>query len=148
MCNTIYLLALCICLILLIHLSISHFSLSISFSLTLSLSLTFFSAPLSMSEHVASEMAKPVQPMAPAHAGGGRLPEQQQHPDERDNEIIIELDRDNQYSRTQPRANEPQGKLIPNHGSFFFAHFSSLGFVESSAWPRERRAARYIVILS
>jgi hypothetical protein len=44
-------------------------------------------------------MAKTVQPMLPPRI----------EPDERDN-IIIELDRDNQYSRTQPRANEPQGK--------------------------------------
>ena len=55
--------------------------------------------------NVASEMAKTVQPMVPPRMGRGG-----EQPDERDNEIIIELDRDNQYSRTQPRANEPQGK--------------------------------------
>ncbi|XP_031787885.1 semaphorin-1A isoform X1 [Nasonia vitripennis] len=57
--------------------------------------------------NVASEMAKTVQPMVPAHIGRGG-----EQPDERDNEIIIELDRDNQYSRTQPRANEPQGVTV------------------------------------
>ena len=41
----------------------------------------------------------------------GPGPIQELQPDEHDNEIIIELDRDNQYSRTQPRANEPQGEI-------------------------------------
>lgn len=53
--------------------------------------------------NIASEMAKSVPPVVPPRIGRGELP------DERDNEIVIELDRDNQYSRTQPRANEPQG---------------------------------------
>lgn len=53
--------------------------------------------------NVASEMAKPVQPAVPPEIGRG------EQPDERDNEIVIELDRENQYGRTQPRANEPQG---------------------------------------
>uniref|UniRef100_V9IIK1 Semaphorin-1A n=3 Tax=Apis TaxID=7459 RepID=V9IIK1_APICE len=47
-------------------------------------------------------MAKPVQPAVLPENGRGELP------DERDNEIVIELDRENQYGRTQPRANEPQ----------------------------------------
>ncbi|XP_063995901.1 semaphorin-1A-like isoform X1 [Diachasmimorpha longicaudata] len=53
-----------------------------------------------------SEMAKPVLPVVPPSVGRGELP------DERDNEIVIELDRENQYSRTQPRANEPQGVIV------------------------------------
>lgn len=57
--------------------------------------------------NVASEMAKPVPAAVPPRIG--RVGEQ---PDERDNEIVIELDRENQYSRTQPRANEPQGNEI------------------------------------
>ncbi|CAK9804222.1 SEMA-1A [Anthophora quadrimaculata] len=48
------------------------------------------------------EMAKPVQPAVLPENGRG------EQPDERDNEIVIELDRENQYGRTQPRANEPQ----------------------------------------
>ncbi|XP_053991231.1 semaphorin-1A-like isoform X1 [Hylaeus volcanicus] len=48
------------------------------------------------------ETAKPVQPAVPPEIGRG------EQPDERDNEIVIELDRENQYGRTQPRANEPQ----------------------------------------
>lgn len=51
-----------------------------------------------------AELTKPVQAMIPPRIGQG------EQPDDRENEIIIELDRDNQYSRTQPRANEPQGK--------------------------------------
>ncbi|XP_014234777.1 semaphorin-1A-like isoform X1 [Trichogramma pretiosum] len=42
--------------------------------------------------------------------GPGPIAETQ--PNERDNEIIIELDPDNQYSRTQPRANDPQGVIV------------------------------------
>nr|KAF7402193.1 hypothetical protein H0235_015529 [Vespula pensylvanica] len=52
------------------------------------------------------EMAKPVQPAVPPEIGRG------EQPDERDNEIVIELDRENQYGRTQPRANEPQGVIV------------------------------------
>lgn len=58
--------------------------------------------------NVASEMAKPVQPAVLPENGRGELP------DERDNEIVIELDRENQYGRTQPRANEPQGNHFRN----------------------------------
>lgn len=53
-------------------------------------------------------MAKPVQPAVPPEIGRG------EQPDERDNEIVIELDRENQYGRTQPRANEPQGNHLRN----------------------------------
>lgn len=86
--------------------------------------------PSSNQWNVASEMAKPVQPAVLPENGRGELP------DERDNEIVIELDRENQYGRTQPRANEPQGNhlrniqmvhphlMSPTH--FFF--FSSLRF--------------------
>lgn len=56
--------------------------------------------------NVASEMTKPVLPVEPPRGIGRELP------DDRDNEIIIELDRENQYSRTQPRANEPQGNHL------------------------------------
>ena len=71
-------------------------------------------------------MAKPVQPAVLPENGRGELP------DERDNEIVIELDRENQYGRTQPRANEPQGNhlrniqmvhphlMSPTHFFFFF----------------------------
>ncbi|XP_051164916.1 semaphorin-1A-like isoform X2 [Leptopilina boulardi] len=52
------------------------------------------------------EMAKSIPPVIPPRIGRGELP------DERDNEIVIELDRENQYSRTQPRANEPQGVAV------------------------------------
>ncbi|XP_046429152.1 semaphorin-1A-like isoform X1 [Neodiprion fabricii] len=52
------------------------------------------------------ELAKPAQPVVPPRAGCC------EQPDERDNEIVIELDRENQYSRTQPRANEPQGVIV------------------------------------
>ncbi|XP_014608964.1 PREDICTED: semaphorin-1A-like isoform X1 [Polistes canadensis] len=52
------------------------------------------------------EMAKPMQPAVPPEIGRG------EQPDERDNEIVIELDRENQYGRTQPRANEPQGVIV------------------------------------
>lgn len=54
--------------------------------------------------NVVPEMAKPVPAALPPRIG--RVGEQ---PDERDNEIVIEVGRENQYSRTQPRANEPQG---------------------------------------
>ncbi|XP_057320124.1 semaphorin-1A-like isoform X1 [Microplitis mediator] len=52
------------------------------------------------------DLAKPVPPAMPPRIGIG------EQPDERDNEIVIELDRENQYSRTQPRANEPQGVTV------------------------------------
>ncbi|GAB1869784.1 Sema domain-containing protein [Camponotus japonicus] len=52
------------------------------------------------------EMTKPVQPAAAPEIG------RDEQPDERDNEIVIELDRENQYGRTQPRANEPQGVTV------------------------------------
>ncbi|XP_014203594.1 semaphorin-1A-like [Copidosoma floridanum] len=52
-------------------------------------------------------LIKAAQPMAPAHIGRG-----QQQPDDSENEIVIELDRDNQYSRTQPRPSEPQGVAV------------------------------------
>ncbi|KAH0545685.1 hypothetical protein KQX54_002362 [Cotesia glomerata] len=52
------------------------------------------------------DLAKPVPPVMPPRIGIG------EQPDERDNEIVIELDRENQYSRTQPRANEPQGVTV------------------------------------
>ncbi|XP_026671409.1 semaphorin-1A-like [Ceratina calcarata] len=52
------------------------------------------------------EMAKPVQPAVLPENGRG------EQPDERDNEIVIELDRENQYGRTQPRANEPQDVMV------------------------------------
>ncbi|XP_012264819.1 semaphorin-1A-like isoform X2 [Athalia rosae] len=52
------------------------------------------------------ELAKPAQPVVPPRAGCC------EQTDERDNEIVIELDRENQYSRTQPRANEPQGVTV------------------------------------
>ncbi|XP_025160638.1 semaphorin-1A [Harpegnathos saltator] len=52
------------------------------------------------------EMTKPVQPAVAPEIG------RDEQPDERDNEIVIELDRENQYGRTQPRANEPQGVTV------------------------------------
>lgn len=58
---------------------------------------------LSRLVNVDLDLAKPVPPVMPPRIGIG------EQPDERDNEIVIELDRENQYSRTQPRANEPQG---------------------------------------
>jgi hypothetical protein len=51
-------------------------------------------------------MTKPVQPAVAPEIG------RDEQPDERDNEIVIELDRENQYGRTQPRANEPQGNRL------------------------------------
>lgn len=51
-------------------------------------------------------MTKPVQPAVAPEIG------RDEQPDERDNEIVIELDRENQYGRTQPRANEPQGNHL------------------------------------
>jgi hypothetical protein len=52
------------------------------------------------------EMTRPVQqPDVPAFGHN-------EQPDERDNEIVIELDPENQYGRTQPRANEPQGNHL------------------------------------
>lgn len=53
-------------------------------------------------------MTKPVQSAVVPEIG------RDEQPDERDNEIVIELDRENQYGRTQPRANEPQGNHLPN----------------------------------
>lgn len=93
---------------------------TIIYSLTLGISflLFFFFFPLKLDLpsvppssnqwNVASEMAKPVQPAVLPENGRGELP------DERDNEIVIELDRENQYGRTQPRANEPQGNHLRN----------------------------------
>lgn len=80
-------------------------------------------------------MAKPVQPAVLPENGRG------EQPDERDNEIVIELDRENQYGRTQPRANEPQGNhlrniqmvhphLVSRH-IFFFFFFSFVRFFSS-----------------
>lgn len=67
--------------------------------------------------NVTPEMTKPVQPAAAPEIG------RDEQPDERDNEIVIELDRENQYGRTQPRANEPQG----NHLRYTkFAHSDTL----------------------
>lgn len=54
-------------------------------------------------------MTKPVQPAVAPEIG------RDEQPDERDNEIVIELDRENQYGRTQPRANEPQGKSLAQY---------------------------------
>lgn len=56
--------------------------------------------------NVTPEMTKPEQPVVMPEIGRG------EQPDERDNEIVIELDRENQYGRTQPRANEPQGNHL------------------------------------
>jgi len=56
--------------------------------------------------NVTPEMTKPVQPAVAPEIG------RDEQPDERDNEIVIELDRENQYGRTQPRANEPQGNRL------------------------------------
>lgn len=53
--------------------------------------------------NVIPEMARPIPAVSPPRNVHGELP------DDRDNEIVIELDRENQYSRTQPRANDPQG---------------------------------------
>lgn len=58
--------------------------------------------------NVTPEMTKPVQPAVAPEIG------RDEQPDERDNEIVIELDRENQYGRTQPRANEPQGNHLRN----------------------------------
>lgn len=55
---------------------------------------------------VTSEMTKPVQPAVPPEIGRDK------QPNERNNEIVIELDGENQYRRTQPRANEPQGNPV------------------------------------
>lgn len=97
------------------------------FFLSVYLKLDLPSVPPSSNQwNVASEMAKPVQPAVLPENGRGELP------DERDNEIVIELDRENQYGRTQPRANEPQGNhlrniqmvhphlMSPTHFFFFF----------------------------
>lgn len=56
--------------------------------------------------NVTSEVTKSVQPAVASEIG------REEQPDERENEIIIELDRENQYGRTQPRANEPQGNHL------------------------------------
>ncbi|KAG5329524.1 SEM1A protein, partial [Acromyrmex charruanus] len=50
------------------------------------------------------EVTKSVQPAVAREIG-------REEPDG-ENEIIIELDRENQYGRTQPRANEPQGVTV------------------------------------
>lgn len=55
---------------------------------------------------VTPEMTKPVQPAVPPEIGRDK------QPNERNNEIVIELDGENQYRRTQPRANEPQGNPV------------------------------------
>lgn len=65
-------------------------------------------------------MAKPVLPVVPPRVGRG------EQPDVRDNEIVIELDRENQYSRTQPRANEPQGNARSRPSSSTFAMFTDM----------------------
>lgn len=65
---------------------------------------------------VTPEMTKPMQPAVAPEIG------RDEQPDERDNEIVIELDRENQYGRTQPRANEPQG----NHSHNIDFHSLSL----------------------
>lgn len=92
--------------------TIIYFTLGISFLLfffSVYLKLDLPSVPPSSNQwNVASEMAKPVQPAVLPENGRGELP------DERDNEIVIELDRENQYGRTQPRANEPQGNHLRN----------------------------------
>lgn len=56
--------------------------------------------------NVTPEVTKSVQPAVASEIG------RDEQPDERENEIIIELDRENQYGRTQPRANEPQGNHL------------------------------------
>jgi len=56
--------------------------------------------------NVTPEVTKSVQPAVASEIG------REEQPDERENEIIIELDRENQYGRTQPRANEPQGNHL------------------------------------
>lgn len=56
--------------------------------------------------NVTPEVTKSVQPAVASEIG------REEQPDERENEIIIELDRENQYGRTQPRANEPQGNRL------------------------------------
>lgn len=56
--------------------------------------------------NVTSEVTKSIQPAVASEIG------REEQPDERENEIIIELDRENQYGRTQPRANEPQGNHL------------------------------------
>lgn len=77
--------------------------------------------------NVASEMVKPVQPAILPENGRG------EQPDERDNEIVIELDRENQYGRTQPRANEPQGNHLRNiqmvHPHLVSRYIFSVSFV-------------------
>lgn len=52
--------------------------------------------------NIIPEMTRTIPAIIPSRGHG------EQH-DDRDNEIVIELDRENQYSRTQPRANDPQG---------------------------------------
>lgn len=84
-------------------------TLPLSILMNVSIVTAFVSrVPSSNQSNVASEMAKPVQP-AVLHENG------REQPDERDNEIVIELDRENQYGRTQPRANEPQGNHLIGH---------------------------------
>jgi len=51
--------------------------------------------------NVTPEVTKSVQPAVAREIG--------REESDGENEIIIELDRENQYGRTQPRANEPQG---------------------------------------
>ena len=57
-------------------------------------------------------MPKPVSPVIPPRIGRG------EQLDDRDNEIIIEVDRANQYRSTQPGANEPQGKHFASFYGF------------------------------
>ncbi|XP_044018703.1 semaphorin-1A-like [Aphidius gifuensis] len=56
--------------------------------------------------NIIPEMTRTIPAIIPSRIGHG-----EQH-DDRDNEIVIELDRENQYSRTQPRANDPQGVIV------------------------------------
>lgn len=97
-------------------------------------------------------MAKPVQPAVLPENGRG------EQPDERDNEIVIELDRENQYGRTQPRANEPQGNhlrniqmvhphLVSRHIFFrFFCSFVSITHVPFPTLLSDHPTSRRIYI--
>lgn len=54
-----------------------------------------------------SDIPKPELEVVQSRIGMG------EQPDERENEIVIELDREHQFGRTQPRANgEPQGEFL------------------------------------
>lgn len=68
--------------------------------------------------NVTSEVTKSIQPAVASEIG------REEQPDERENEIIIELDRENQYGRTQPRANEPQGNHLRYCSSYIVHHES------------------------